>query len=330
MGGNVSGFKLKPLLIHRSENPHAFKNINKHALPVYYRSNKKAWVTQVIFEDWFMTCFVPEVRTYCLENSIPFRVLLLLDDAPGHSPHLGNLHPRVKVVYLPKNTTPLLQPMDQGAIATFKAHYLQATFAKATAAMEKEEITLCDFWKSYNVLHCIQNIGAAWQDVTTECMQGIWRKCLKRFAVLVKNWEGFGQKESLQVISQDIVTLAKSLDLDIDARDVEDWIAYTEGELSNEELIQLQNQLEEQGEVEAGEDEDEEEEPEDGGGGVCDPKKLTLKELAEFFSKMNHALSFLSDIDPNEERVGRIQRGINNVLKCYREIYGAKQKQQQQ
>ncbi|XP_058028028.1 tigger transposable element-derived protein 1-like isoform X3 [Ahaetulla prasina] len=331
LGGNVSGFKLKPLLIHRSENPLAFRNINKHALPVYYRSNKKAWVTQVIFEDWFMTCFVPQVRTYCLENNIPFRVLLLLDDAPGHPPHLGNLHPHVKVVYLPKNTTPLLQPMDQGAIATFKAHYLRATLAKATAAMEKEEITLRDFWKRYNILHCVQNIGAAWQDVTTECMQEIWKKCLKRFAVMVENWEGFDQKESLQVISQDIVTLAKSLDLDIDARDVEDLIAYTEGELANEELIQLQNQLEGQGEVEAGEDEEEEEEPEDGrGGGVSVPKMLTLKELAEFFSKMNHVLSFLSDIDPKEERVGRIQREINNILKCYREIYEAKQKQQQQ
>ncbi|KAM3844347.1 tigger transposable element-derived protein 1-like isoform 2-T2 [Vipera latastei] len=324
LGGNVFGFKLKPLLIDRSENAHAFKNISKHALPVYYRANKKAWMTQVIFEDWFMTCFVPQVRTYCLEKKIPFRILLLLDNAPGHPPHLGNLHPGVKVVYLPKNTSPLLQPMDQGAIATFKAHYLRATLAEAIAAMDREEIILRDFWKGYNILHCIQNIAAAWQDVPTKCMQGIWSKCLKRFAVFVKNWEGFDQNKNLEVISRDIVTLTRSLVLDIDAGDVENFIAYTEGELSNEELMQLQNESEEQRDVEAGEDEEEEEE-EEGGGGACVSKKLTLKELAEFFSKTNHVLSFLSDIDPNEERVGRVQREINNVLKCYREIYEDKQ-----
>ncbi|XP_039188189.1 tigger transposable element-derived protein 1-like [Crotalus tigris] len=329
LGGNVSGFKLKPLLIHRSENPHVFKNISKDALPVHYRVNKKVWMTKVIFEDWFVSCFVPQVRTYCLENKIPFRILLLLDNAPGHPPHLGNLHPGVKVVYLPKNTSSLLQPMDQGAIAAFKAHYLRATLAEAVAAMDREEIILRDFWKGYNILHCIQNIAVAWHDVPTKCMQGGWSKCLKRFAVFVKNWEGFDQDENVQVISRDIVTLTRSLNLNIDAGDVENFIAYNEGELSNEELMQLQSESEEQGDVEAGEDEEEEEEEEeqeDGGGGICTPKKLTLKELAEFFSKTNHVLSFLNDIDPNEERVGRVQRKINNVLKCYREIYEAKEK----
>ena len=51
LGGNVAGFKLKPFMIYHSENPRAFKHVSKHTLPVFYSSNKKAWMTLVLFED---------------------------------------------------------------------------------------------------------------------------------------------------------------------------------------------------------------------------------------------------------------------------------------
>lgn len=75
--------------------------------------------------------FIPEVKQYCNREGIPFKILLILDNAPGHPPHIGDLHPNINVVYLPPNTTSIIQPMDQGAIATFKAHYLRITFSQA-------------------------------------------------------------------------------------------------------------------------------------------------------------------------------------------------------
>ena len=99
LGGNVAGFKLKPFLIYHSENPRAFKNINRHTLPVYFRANKKAWMTQVFFEDWFSNCFIPQVQEYCSERGIPFKILLVLDNAPGHPTHLADVHPDVKIVF---------------------------------------------------------------------------------------------------------------------------------------------------------------------------------------------------------------------------------------
>jgi len=129
LGGNVAGFKLKPFLIYHSENPRAFKNVSKHTLPIYYRHNKKAWMTLALFEDWFLNCFIPQAREYCRQNNIPFKILLILDNALGHPQHIGDMHPDVKVVYLPQNTTALIQQMDQGAIAAFKAYYLRQTFA---------------------------------------------------------------------------------------------------------------------------------------------------------------------------------------------------------
>ncbi len=110
-------------------------------------------MTQALFEDCFLNCFIPQVREYCLENNIPFKILLVLDNAPGHPSHLADLHPNVKVVFLPPNTTPLIQPMDQGAIAAFKANYLKITFAQAISATDADpELSLRDFWKKYDLL----------------------------------------------------------------------------------------------------------------------------------------------------------------------------------
>ncbi|XP_066950700.1 tigger transposable element-derived protein 1-like [Macrobrachium rosenbergii] len=127
LGGNVAGYKLKPLMIYHSKNPRALKRIDKHTLPVHYRHNKKAWMAAMLFEDWFVRCFIPEVKDYCRENKIPFKILLILDNAPDHPQNIGDINENVKVVFLPPNTTSLIQPMDQGAVATFKAYYLRNT-----------------------------------------------------------------------------------------------------------------------------------------------------------------------------------------------------------
>jgi hypothetical protein len=126
LGGNLSGtYKVKPLLVNTSANPSALKGITKAILPVHFRSNKKIWITILIFKDWFVNCFLPEVEKYCQENILPYKILLILDNAPGHPIHLEDISPNVKVVYLPPNTTSLLQPMDQEAISNFKAYYLR-------------------------------------------------------------------------------------------------------------------------------------------------------------------------------------------------------------
>ncbi|XP_068205598.1 tigger transposable element-derived protein 1-like [Palaemon carinicauda] len=132
LAGNVAGnFKLKLLQVYQAENPRALKVIWKSQLPVIWKANKKAWVTLAVFEDRLINNFVPSVEWYCIKKGIPFQVLLVLDNAPGHPAQLGDFHPNVKVVYLPPNTMALLQPMNQGEIASFKAYYLRRTIAMA-------------------------------------------------------------------------------------------------------------------------------------------------------------------------------------------------------
>lgn len=57
-GSAFSDMKLKFLLVYYSENPKSLKKIANGSLPLVWKSNSKAWVTQAIFQDCiFLTFF---------------------------------------------------------------------------------------------------------------------------------------------------------------------------------------------------------------------------------------------------------------------------------
>lgn len=66
--------------------------------------------------------------------------------APGHPTALEDLLDNVKVVFLSPNMTALLQPMDLGVLATFKAYYSYRTFAQVIRATDGDnDVTLKEF-----------------------------------------------------------------------------------------------------------------------------------------------------------------------------------------
>ncbi|KAF6351683.1 hypothetical protein mRhiFer1_010179 [Rhinolophus ferrumequinum] len=109
-------------------------------------------MTQLLFQDALLNCYASEMKKYCMEKNIPFKSLLIVDNDTRHLPFIGDPHSNIKVVFLPPNTTSLIQPMDQGVTAAFKAYYLGRTFAPAIATTEKDtEKTLVQFWRDNNI-----------------------------------------------------------------------------------------------------------------------------------------------------------------------------------
>lgn len=85
-------------------------------LLVYWKWNKKAWVTQEVFTNCYIQYFCPTVFQFYKERNLSVKVLIL-DNSPGHPQNLAEIKTLldVKVVYAikPPNTTSILQSMDQ-------------------------------------------------------------------------------------------------------------------------------------------------------------------------------------------------------------------------
>ncbi|KAM5158227.1 tigger transposable element-derived protein 1-like [Mantella aurantiaca] len=243
---NASGdCKIKPLLVYHSENPRAFKShkILKEKLQVMWRANPKAWVTRQFFVEWANLVFGPSVKKYLQENNLPMQALLVLDNAPAHPPNLEDdileEFKFIKVLYLPPNTTPILQPMDQQVISNFKKLYTKHLFRRCFEVTENTNLTLREFWKDhFNIVICLRIIDQAWLGVTTRTLTSAWKKLWPE-AVAERTFEGFEPEVSVE---EEIVSLGKSMGLEVDEGDVNELVEEHSQELTTEELQELQSQ----------------------------------------------------------------------------------------
>ena len=116
---NMTGSdKTKLLVIGKSKKSRCFKHIDLDVLPVTYRTNKNAWMTSVLFQEWILKWDGALMKER-------HKILLLVDNCTAH-PALD----------APANTTSLTDPMHQGVIKNLKTHYIKELLQMTIAAIE--------------------------------------------------------------------------------------------------------------------------------------------------------------------------------------------------
>lgn len=80
----------------------------------------EAWVIMKFFVEWINLVFGPSVKKHLQENHLPMQASLVLDNAPAHPPNFEEFK-FIKVLYLPPNTTPILQPIDRQVISNLRS-----------------------------------------------------------------------------------------------------------------------------------------------------------------------------------------------------------------
>lgn len=168
---NASGLhRLKMVVIGKSQNPRAFKNVD---IPVNYYGQKSSWMTKGLFNNWFHKCFVPEVRTWLKSHNLPQKAILLLDNAPCHScvDELTSDYKLITAMFLPPNCTALIQPMDQNVIQCIKLHYKKSILMIAVSKDNSIEKSL----KELNFKDLVFSLSESWHSVPKSTIIASWK-----------------------------------------------------------------------------------------------------------------------------------------------------------
>jgi DDE superfamily endonuclease len=157
--------KLKPFIIGKAKKPRAFGKKTGPQLGFYYRNNAKAWMTASVYQEWIREWD----QTLRITNR---KVLLLQDNFSGHIVPDGLQN--IRVENFAPNLTAHIQPMDQGIIRCFKAHYRSRYIQRAIHRYD-EGTTASDIY-DINQLQAMRLAEAAWYNVDTTMIRNCWQK----------------------------------------------------------------------------------------------------------------------------------------------------------
>ena len=171
---NAAGQKVdEPVTTWKSKKTRYFRNFKNNALSrplgVHYFSNKKAWMNGEIMSK----VLKQHDRKMKLQNR---NVLLFLDNATSHQESIQKSLTNIKLVFLPKNTTSRLQPLDAGIIRAFKLKY-RKLLIKYVISRVDENMRAPDIIKTVDILKVIGWVKSAWEEVTPDTIKHCFEEC---------------------------------------------------------------------------------------------------------------------------------------------------------
>jgi hypothetical protein len=173
----------EPLTIGHAKRPKCFDNLRgqkqeaaAHGFHLYFH-NENAWMTKKIFKT-FLQRFDRAMRYN------QRKVLLILDNFAGHI--IDHEPTNVELLFLPPNTTSVLQPLDGGIIRAFKAHFKRRQFSKAYRAVgliqsgRPDLVGPIDQLFEIDQLQAMKWIRDAWDSISSETIKTCWDTTIYR------------------------------------------------------------------------------------------------------------------------------------------------------
>ncbi|GFT36460.1 tigger transposable element-derived protein 1 [Nephila pilipes] len=126
--------------------------------------------------------------------------------------------------------------MDQQVISNFKKLYTKHLFRRCFEVTATTNLTLREFWEDhFNIAICLIIIDQAWLGVTTRTLTSAWKKLWPE-AVAERIYE---ELEPGMSVEEEIVSLGKSMGLEVEERDVNELVEEHTQELTTEEIQEL-------------------------------------------------------------------------------------------
>lgn len=141
---------IRTALSYKAANSRGLKRKAKQQLPAFWLYKMKAQTARTLSEV-VHPCFVPEVRKCLASKGLPFKVLLILNNAPATQSSIST--PKALKWSTFPNTMSLTQPLDEGIKRTCNAHYTWYSMERTlnTMAENSTQENIMKVWKDHTI-----------------------------------------------------------------------------------------------------------------------------------------------------------------------------------
>ena len=144
------------------------------------------------------------------------KVILFLNNATCHPESMDDKFSKIKIVFLPKNTTSRLQPLDAGIIQSFKVKY-RKSLVKYVPSRINDNVSAAEIVQEVNILMAIRWLQRAWIDLTPSTVKRCSEKCGFR--------EGDNELMEDVDVDEEFSALVKELSSDVSPEEYVDFDA---------------------------------------------------------------------------------------------------------